>query len=275
MPYNNPQPHFNKQKGVVMFSFRRIVLYILLLLIIVFVFFYFMLPQNSMFYQVTPAPTFTLSESTKQAKTITIPQNIPTAIPSETPVIVSPAPESINKTSELTFHTVQQGETLGEIAYMYNISIADLVRANYIANENYIQAGQELLITSSPIIAPTPNQNGKQIITILSKQTVYAYENGQLVKSFIISSGVPSFPTVTGNYRIETKYEKDDMSGPGYYIEDVPWVMYFHLGYSFHGTTWHDNFGTPMSHGCLNMTVDDAKWLFDWSTIGTNVQVIP
>ncbi len=254
-------------------SYRRI-LFSLTICLVLYLSFFYIPPENVAFSPLTPTPTNT-PESTKQAKTIVILQDLPTPTPSETPVIVSPTPEPLNKTSELIFHTVQQGETLSEIAYKYNIAIADLVRANYITNENYIQAGQELLITSSPIVAPIPNQNGKQIITILSKQTVYAYENGQLVKSFLISSGVPSFPTVTGNYRIETKYEKDDMSGPGYYLEDVPWVMYFHLGYSFHGTTWHNNFGTPMSHGCLNMTVDDAKWLYDWSPIGTIVQVVP
>jgi lipoprotein-anchoring transpeptidase ErfK/SrfK len=258
-----------------MFSPRRIALYAILFFGLIYGFFHLALPKASYFYQITPVPTIATPESTKQARKIVIPQDLPTAIPSETPVIVSPTPEAINNTSELIFHTVQQGETLSEIAYVYNIPIADLVGANHIVNENYIQAGQVLLISSVPITVPTPFQNGKQIITILSKQTVYAYENGQLIKSFLISSGLASFPTVTGNYTIERKYPTDDMSGPGYYIEDVPWVMYFHRGYSFHGTTWHNNFGTPMSHGCLNMTVDDASWLYEWSPIGTLVQVIP
>jgi len=56
------------------------------------------------------------------------------------------------------------------------------------------------------------------------------------------------------------------MSGPGYYLPNVPYVMYFYKGYSLHGTYWHNNFGTPMSHGCVNMRTEEAKWLFEWTT---------
>ncbi|MBI5619492.1 L,D-transpeptidase, partial [Candidatus Gottesmanbacteria bacterium] len=54
--------------------------------------------------------------------------------------------------------------------------------------------------------------------------------------------------------------------GPGYYLPDVPYVMYFYLGYAIHGTYWHNNFGHPMSHGCVNMRIEDAKTLFEWSS---------
>jgi lipoprotein-anchoring transpeptidase ErfK/SrfK len=63
------------------------------------------------------------------------------------------------------------------------------------------------------------------------------------------------------------------MSGPGYYLPNVQWVMYFYQGYGFHGTYWHNNFGNPMSHGCVNMTNDDALWLFNFASVGTNVWV--
>ena len=63
----------------------------------------------------------------------------------------------------------------------------------------------------------------------------------------------------------------DDMSGPDYYLPQVPYTMYFYKGYAIHGTYWHNNFGHPMSHGCVNMRTDDAAWLFNWASIGTPV----
>jgi len=58
-----------------------------------------------------------------------------------------------------------------------------------------------------------------------------------------------------------------------YYLPDVPYTMYFYDGYGIHGTYWHDNFGTPMSHGCVNMRTSEAAWLFDFADVGTLVNV--
>ena len=107
----------------------------------------------------------------------------------------------------------------------------------------------------------------------LSDQMVYAYEGTNLVNSFLVSTGTWMTPTVTGQFKVYVKYRYADMSGPGYYLADVPYVMYFYKGYGLHGTYWHNNFGTPMSHGCVNLRTDDAGWLFDWSSVGTVVNV--
>jgi len=107
----------------------------------------------------------------------------------------------------------------------------------------------------------------------LSNQTLEAYEGSVLVRSFVISSGRPATPTVTGTFKIWIKVRMQDMSGPGYYIRDVPWVMYFYGDYGIHGTWWHNNFGTPMSAGCVNMSTEDARWMFNWASVGTVVQV--
>ena len=109
----------------------------------------------------------------------------------------------------------------------------------------------------------------------LSEQRTYAYVGSQLVNSFIVSTGTWRTPTVTGRYKIYVKYRSADMSGPGYYLADVPFVMYFYKGYGLHGTYWHNNFGTPMSHGCVNLRNEDAKWLFNWASIGTIVNIHP
>ncbi len=121
---------------------------------------------------------------------------------------------------------------------------------------------------------PADVAKGERWIDIdLSQQVLYAYEGKNLVNSYVISSGTWQYPTVTGQYHIYVKYRYADMSGPGYYLPDVPYVMYFYKGYGIHGTYWHDNFGTPMSHGCVNMRTPEAGWIFNWSSIGTLVNV--
>jgi lipoprotein-anchoring transpeptidase ErfK/SrfK len=107
----------------------------------------------------------------------------------------------------------------------------------------------------------------------LSQQMAYAYTGHKLVRSFLVSTGTWQHPTVTGQYHIYVKYVYADMSGPGYYLPNVPYVMYFYQGYGLHGTYWHHNFGTPMSHGCVNFSIPDAGWLFDFAEVGTLVNV--
>ena len=132
--------------------------------------------------------------------------------------------------------------------------------------------------TSTPkpddVNKPVDVGKGERWIDIdLSQQMLYAYEGKNLVNSFVISSGTWQHPTVIGQYYVYVKYRYADMSGPGYYLPDVPYVMYFYKGYGIHGTYWHNNFGTPMSHGCVNMETSQAGWVYDWSSVGTLVNV--
>ena len=107
----------------------------------------------------------------------------------------------------------------------------------------------------------------------LSDQLTFAYEGEDIVRTFVVSTGTWLHPTVTGQYNIYVKYVSAPMWGPGYYLPGVPYIMYFYDGYGLHGTYWHNNFGTPMSHGCINLTIEDAEWLFYWSDIGTLVNI--
>jgi lipoprotein-anchoring transpeptidase ErfK/SrfK len=116
--------------------------------------------------------------------------------------------------------------------------------------------------------------NGERWIDVdLTNQSVYAYEGDAVVNSFIVSTGTWLTPTVTGQYKVYVKYRSAPMSGPGYYLPDVPYIMYFYKSYGLHGTYWHHNFGTPMSHGCVNLQTDDAAWLYNWASVGTVVNV--
>lgn len=123
----------------------------------------------------------------------------------------------------------------------------------------------------------------KWIDVNLADKTVTAYVGNEVVWGpRPIVDGKAGNETVTGTYEIYLRYEKQDMTNAAYYPEghpkhyynpDVPWVQYFHRGYGFHGAPWRDSFGYSGSHGCINMPVHEAKWLYDWAGEGTRVEV--
>ncbi len=132
----------------------------------------------------------------------------------------------------------------------------------------------------APISPEVPFEN-KSIHVSLNTQTVTCYEYDQAVFSTKISSGLPNgnpgsngIPTRTpaGDFRVEVKMPSKHMGNgslaadvEAYELLGVPWVSFFtSQGHAFHGTYWHDNFGVPMSHGCINMRTEEAKWLFRW-----------
>jgi lipoprotein-anchoring transpeptidase ErfK/SrfK len=134
--------------------------------------------------------------------------------------------------------------------------------------------GFEPKVTDGTELFEFPDNLGEEehwIRVDLTEQTTTAYKGTTPVRSFLISSGLPGYNTVTGEFRVWLKVAEQVMSGgePGtsgyYYLPNVKWVMYFYGDYGLHGSYWHDNFGNPMSHGCVNMTNADAKWLFDFT----------
>ena len=108
---------------------------------------------------------------------------------------------------------------------------------------------------------------------ILSQRRLIAREGKTIVLSTIVSLGKPSTPTVRGTYRIYAKMRSTRMSGPGYSIPNVPYVMYFRGGYAIHGAPWASRFGGLISHGCVNVPVSKAAWLFNWAPAGTRVVI--
>jgi lipoprotein-anchoring transpeptidase ErfK/SrfK len=99
----------------------------------------------------------------------------------------------------------------------------------------------------------------------------------------LVSTGTANSVATTtpvGTYTVLTKFRTQTMKGvidnEAYEVKDVPWVMYFdNLGNALHGTYWHENFGTPMSHGCVNLPMDVAEYLYSWAPEGTAVTIIP
>ncbi len=120
----------------------------------------------------------------------------------------------------------------------------------------------------------------KWIEVDLSDQALRAWEYDRLVFSTLVSTGLPWYPTPTGTFRVYVKLRYEHMRGgtPGidyYDLPNVPHTMYFYLGYAIHGAYWHNNFGHPMSHGCVNLPLDAAAWLYDWTPVGTVVWIHP
>lgn len=107
----------------------------------------------------------------------------------------------------------------------------------------------------------------KHIYVDLATQTLYAYEGGTLILKTFISSGKWT-KTPVGNFHIWEKLRATRMAGgegaDAYDLPNVPYVMYFYNDFGIHGAYWHDNFGHPMSHGCVNMRAIDAKTIYDW-----------
>jgi len=116
------------------------------------------------------------------------------------------------------------------------------------------------------MLAHQPDYPDQKWIEVnLKTQEVTAWEGNIPVMQFIASTGITDTPTVVGKFNIYWKLESAIMTGVDYYLPEVPYTMYFHQDYGIHGTYWHDNFGQPMSHGCVNLHTDDAQQLFEWA----------
>ncbi len=203
-------------------------------------------------------------------------------------------PPTAPQSPESIFYTVAPGDTLAAIAQRYGVSVATIAEANNLTNWNFVWYGQRLRIPGTGNIngvnlppapssaqkpSPIPDNaptTGKWIDINVSNQTITAYEGTTPLKTVIVSTGVARTPTVLGTYKIQRKYPSVRMTGgtPGidyYDLPNVPYSMFFYQGYAIHGTYWHTNFGTPMSHGCVNLPTDEAKWFYEWAEVGTTV----
>lgn len=122
---------------------------------------------------------------------------------------------------------------------------------------------------------------GHWVLVNLAQQHLWAYDGKTLVRELDVSTGLPDTPTPPGSYQVMQRYADTPMVGPGYNIPHVFWTQYFgnadlswHQGYSLHGVNWHNNWGNPMSHGCVGMPEDFAEWLWNWSDTGLPVEII-
>jgi lipoprotein-anchoring transpeptidase ErfK/SrfK len=161
----------------------------------------------------------------------------------------------------------QEGRVLGDTAGIASAFATDLAAGD---------ASFELPVSSTPFETTTLF---RRLEVDLSEQRTYAYENEKLVNSWAISSGKAGFDTAKGRFHIYAQLRtqnmgrKDTTVAPFYYTPNVPYISYFNGDEAFHGTYWHSNFGHQMSHGCVNMTISSAKFVWEWATKGTDVWV--
>lgn len=127
------------------------------------------------------------------------------------------------------------------------------------------------------VLGSTDQTSNKRIEVDLTNQMLYAYEDDRLVYNFLVSTGKWG-KTPTGTFKIWGKFRYTKMEGGSkalntyYYLPNVPFVMFFsnseiaaHRGFGIHGTYWHNNFGYPMSHGCINMKTEEVEQLYYWA----------
>lgn len=113
----------------------------------------------------------------------------------------------------------------------------------------------------------------------LTTQHLTAYEGDLAVYHAPVVTGRSGFDTPAGDFAIYEKLPVQTMQGSArgesWYVPNIPWVMYVHGGVAMHGTYWHNLFGSGVraSHGCINLRIEDAEWLYHWSDIGTSVQI--
>jgi lipoprotein-anchoring transpeptidase ErfK/SrfK len=132
---------------------------------------------------------------------------------------------------------------------------------------------------AAPVAAAAKAKAQKTIVVSVGQQMLWAYKGNKVVLSSYVSTGRTGFDTPLGSFAVLSKLPSQTMEGviggEYYNVPDVPWVLYFTTsGHALHGTYWHDNFGMPMSHGCVNLPLDVAAWLYKWTPEGTPVQIV-
>lgn len=120
-----------------------------------------------------------------------------------------------------------------------------------------------------PVERPDDIETDKWVSIDLYEQVLIAFEGDEPVFATLIASGLPRWPTYEGTFNIYFRQTRRNMSWgtPGddfYFIEEVPWTMFFDEGRALHGAYWHDGLGYRRSHGCVNMSITDAHWLYEW-----------
>ncbi len=166
-----------------------------------------------------------------------------------------------------------------DVVQVYDTVEANTIQWYMIAPDEWVP--QDALGLVFPQTQPPEGVPGNRWIDVnLFEQTLAVYQDGQLIFATLVSSGQPPFWTKPGVFQIYKKLESTRMRGAFsanrsdyYQLDDVPWTMYYDESRALHGAYWHDMFGYKTSHGCVNLTIADAHWLYEWAHIGDWVHV--
>jgi lipoprotein-anchoring transpeptidase ErfK/SrfK len=177
------------------------------------------------------------------------------------------------------YNAPQTGKRLAPftVVQIYETQTVDGADWNLIGPDQWVEARKvaQVVINTTP---PDGSNNTTRWIDVnLAEQTLAVYDNDELVYATVIASGLEPFWTRPGLFQIYQKKATETMrnNDPSdfYYLEDVPWTMYFDGPRALHGAYWRTRFGYPQSHGCVNLSVGDAHWLFNWAHEGDWVYV--
>lgn len=168
------------------------------------------------------------------------------------------------------------GEQSQNNPFLYRYTRVSLYSFVEVGGYRWYQIGENQWVHQFNVAKITPIERPEGILTEkwvsvdLYEQVLIAYEGETPVFSTLISSGLSEWSTNEGLFNVYIRYQRTTMSGAFnqpdfYYLQEVPWTMFFDGDIALHGTYWHDGFGYRQSHGCVNMSITDAKWLFDWS----------
>jgi LysM repeat protein len=190
-------------------------------------------------------------------------------------------------------HVVRAGENLYRIALLYGLTVNDLQSANGLANANVIFVGQRLRIPANgaaiagsvpaPVAPPAPVA-AKRIVVDKSDQRAYLYQDGELLWTFVVSTGMPGSETWNGTFQVRSKIP--EAYAYNWALRMPYWLGFYHTGYlenGFHALPimssgailWDGYLGTPVSYGCVILSYPDAEALYNWAEIGTEVIVQP
>lgn len=160
--------------------------------------------------------------------------------------------------------------------FLYRYSRVNIYSTVEVDGYNWYQIGanqwvhQFKVAKLLPVAKPAEVDTHKWVSVDLYEQVAIAYEDDKPVFATLISSGLEEWPTNEGIFHVYVRFPRTLMSGAYnepdfYYLQEVPWTMYFDGDIALHGAYWHDGFGYRKSHGCVNMTITDAHWLFEWA----------
>ncbi len=190
----------------------------------------------------------------------------------------------LDETASRTAPSVNAPET-GKRYSRYNVvRVYDSVMENEV---EWVMIGPDEWVNHNSLSRVIPNsdkpegvQADRWIEINLYEQVMLVHEGDQIVFATLISTGVDPFFTQPGVFTIYKKIENEYMRGAFeadrsdyYYLEDVPYIMYYDQSRALHGAYWHTLFGYQRSHGCVNLSVADSHWLYDWANVGDYVYV--
>jgi LysM repeat protein len=196
----------------------------------------------------------------------------------------SAAPASSSTTTG--YYTVQPGDTVTSIAVRNGVTAWAVVNANHLANPNFIYVGQRLVIpggsSPGPSPAPQPSVSNKRIVIDLSEQHMYVYQDGGLLYSWVTSTGMPGAATIPGHFQVLNKL-------PNAYAYTWGLQMPYWLGIYWAGSLqngihalpimadgrilWDGYLGQPVSYGCVILSTENARTLYNWAEVGTPVDI--